>query len=196
MPQFLIENLDYVIGIFVLIATVLGMQFKSMRWILVFQILSNVLLGLQCIVGGTVSTGGVVFLAVVQTVISFVYNRKEKRFPLWLSLAFMAGYSAITVIGFISPKIASSPFDLITMVAVWFFALCIVQEKSHLCRIFSAINVALWLIYDFAVLPSAALNHVIILASIAVSIIRNDRAEWKAMYRRMFRKSKEDFSKK
>lgn len=189
MPEFLRENPDYIIGVFVLIATVLGMQFKSMRYIIICQLLSNVLLGLQCIVGGTVSTGGVVFLAAAQTAISFLFNYKGKKFPLWLTLSFMAGFSAITVIGFISPAIASSPFDLVTMVAVWFFALSIVQEKSWICRLCLAVNVSLWLIYDIFILPSAAFNHAIILSSIFFSILRNDRGDWKEFFSRFSKRS-------
>lgn len=187
--EFLKANPDYIIGVFVLIATVLGMQFKSMRVIIIFQLLSNALLALQCIVGGTVSTGGVVLLATVQTAVSFFLNYKKIRFPLWLTLSFMVGFSAITVIGLISPAIASSPFDLVTMVAVWFFALSIVQEKSWICRICLACNVSLWLIYDIFVLPSAALNHAIILTSIFVSVVRNDREEWKTFFRHFFEKT-------
>ena len=189
MLEFLRENPDYIIGAFVLIATVLGMQFKNMRYIIICQLLSNALLALQCIVGGTVSTGGVVLLATVQTAVSFVYNSKGIKFPLWLTLSFMAGFSAITVIGFVSPSIASSPFDLVTMVAVWFFALSIVQERSWICRFCLAINVSLWLIYDVVILPSGVLNHAIILASIFFSIFRNDREEWKAFFRRVSRKN-------
>ncbi len=189
--DFLKENPDYIIGVFALIATVLGMQFKSMRMFIIFQLLSNVLLGVQCIVGGTVSTGGVVFLAAVQTAVSFILNYKRMPFPMWLTLSFMVGFSAITVIGMISPAIASSPFDLVTMVAVWFFALSIVQEKSWICRICLVCNVSLWLIYDIFVLPSAVLNHAIILTSIFVSILRNDREEWKAFFGRFRKKSSE-----
>ena len=186
--DFLKENPDYIISIFVLIATVLGMQFKNMKWIILCQILSNFLLGLQCIIGGTISTGGVVMLATVQTVLSFTLNYKKIPFPAWLTVSFMVGYSAITVIGFLSPSVASSPFDLITMVAVWCFAISIVQEKSWICRFFLALNVSLWLIYDFAVLPSAALNHIIILSSIFFAMVRNDRADWKSFLRQFLRK--------
>ena len=186
--DFLAANPDYIISVFVLIFTVAGMQFKDMKFILISQIAANGLLAAQCIVGGTMSTGGVVILATVQTVVCFVLNRKNIKVPLWTTIAFMAGYSAITVVGFIVPSIPSSPFDFITMVAVWFFALCVVQEKSWICRIYSVLNVALWLVYDIAVLPSAVLNHVIIISTTIVGIIRNDRTEWAAIFRRLFGK--------
>lgn len=185
MLEFLKENPDYIVSIFVLLFTVLGMQFKNMKMIILSQIMANLLLGLQCILGGTASTGGVVFLATAQTVLSFIYSSRGRKFPLWLMLCFMAGYSVITVIGLLSPAIPSSPFDLVTMVAVWFFALGIVQEKSYLCRICSAVNVALWLVYDICVLPSAVLNHIIIICSILFSIVRNDRAEWRTFFKKV-----------
>ncbi len=192
MPEFLMENPDYIIGVFVLLFTVLGMQFKNMKAIIVSQIMSNLLLGIQCIVGGTASTGGVVFLATAQTVVSFVYSQRGKRFPVWLTVAFMGGFSVITVIGFLSPSIPSSPLDLVTMVAVWFFALSIVQERSHLCRAFLAVNVSLWIVYDVCVLPSSVLNHIIILASILVSVLRNDRALWRAQISRWLRRESKE----
>lgn len=184
--DFLVANPDYIISVFVLIFTVAGMQFKDMKFILISQIAANGLLAAQCIVGGTMSTGGVVLLATVQTVVCFVFNRMNIKVPLWLTGLFMAGYSAITVVGFIVPSIPSSPFDFITMIAAWFFALCVVQEKSWICRLYSVLNVALWLVYDIAVLPSAVLNHVIIISTTIVAIIRNDRAEWAGIFHKIF----------
>ena len=184
--NFFIENPDYIISIFVLIFTVIGMQCKNMKFILISQIAANGLLAAQCIVGGTVSTGGVVLLATAQTVVCFVLNQKSVRVPLWLTILFMSGYSAITVFSYISPSVESSPFDFITMVAAWFFALCVVQEKSWICRILSVANVALWLVYDVAVLPSAVVNHVIIITTTIIGIIRNDRAEWKSIFNKLF----------
>ena len=186
--DFLVANPDYIISVFVLIFTVAGMQFKDMKFILISQIAANGLLAAQCIVGGTMSTGGVVILATVQTVICFVLNRKNIKVPLWFTIVFMAGFSAITVVGFVVPSIPSSPFDFITMVAAWFFALCVVQEKSWICRLYSVINVALWLVYDIAVLPSAVINHIIIITTTFVGILRNDRAEWAAVFRKIFGK--------
>ena len=188
MWNFLRENPDYIISVFVLVFTVAGMQFKKMRFVLTSLALANLLLAAQCIVGGTVSTGGVVILATVQTVICFVLNEKKIKVPVWLTVSFMIGYSAITVIGFVSPSISSSSFDLVSMVAVWFFALEVVQEKSWVCRMFSLGNIGFWLVYDIAVLPSAVLNHAIVMVTIVVGIIRNDRREWSVFIKKLFSK--------
>ena len=176
MPSWLIENVDYVIAIFTTIFAVGGMQFRNMRIIIISQLLSNVLLALQCILGGTASAGGIVFLAIGQTVVSFIFNAKGKRFPFALTLVFMAGFTAITVICF------STPFDILTMVAAWFFALSIVQEHSHICRFYALVNTLLWLVYDFFIMPSGIVNHSIIAILILISIIRLDRGKWKQFF--------------
>ncbi len=175
MRDFLIENVDFIIAIFTTFFAVAGMQFRNMRVILVSQLISNGLLALQCILGGTASAGGIVFLAIGQTVVSFIFSAKGKRFPLPLTIVFMAGFTAITVIYF------STPFDLLTMVAAWFFALAIVQERSHICRFYSLVNTVLWLVYDFFVMPSGVVNHSVIAVLIFASILRLDRGEWKQL---------------
>ncbi len=196
MIDFFIENPDYIISIFVTIFAVTGMQFKNMKVIIASQIIANGLLGVQCIVGGTASTGGVLFLATAQTALSFVLSYKKIKFPIWLTGLFMLGYTSITVIGFISPNIVSSPFDFLTMVAAWFFAVSMVQEKSWICRGLSIANLALWLTYDIIVLPSGILNHVILICFTIVSIIRNDREEWKALFSKLLSKNKDKVSSK
>lgn len=193
MPDFLIKNVDYIIAIFTTFFAVAGMQFRKMLAIRICLLLSNGLLALQCILGGTASAGGIVFLAIAQTVVSFVFDAKGKRFPIALTLVFMGGFSAVTVIYF------STFFDLLTMVAAWFFALAIVQERSHICRLFSLINTALWLIYDIFMMPSGVVNHSVIAVLIAVSILRLDRSEWKQFFSRNCKEKneeKEEISKK
>ena len=93
--NFLRENPDYIISVFVLIFTVAGMQFKKMRFVLTSLAMANVLLALQCIVGGTVSTGAVVILATVQTVVCFDLNEKKIKVPKWLTVLFMVGTATV-----------------------------------------------------------------------------------------------------
>ncbi len=190
MLEFLasIDWLKLVISVLTLTFAVVGIQFKDMKIIIVSQLLSNGLLAAQCIIGGTISSGGVVILATVQTMISFVFAYKKIKFPTWLTCVFILGFTAITVVGLIVPSIPTTYFDLITMVAAWFFAIAMVQEKSWLCRIFSTANLLLWLIYDIIVLPYNIITHVVIIVFNIIAIIRNDRKEWKALLNTLFGK--------
>ncbi|MBQ8742736.1 MAG: YgjV family protein [Clostridia bacterium] len=184
MIEFFKNNPDYIISVFTTLAAICSLQFKSMKVIIITQLMTNALLGIQCIVGGTLSASGIVFLAAAQSLISFIFSSKKIRFPIWLTILFMLGYTTVTILTF------ATPFDILAMLAAWTFALSIVQEHSYICRIFSVINSILWLVYDAFVLPSSILTHSIVLIFAIVGIIRNDRKEWKAILSNISAKSK------
>ena len=180
--EFLSNNVDFIIAIFTTLFAVVGMQFKDMRVIIASQMVANGLLAAQCIIGGTLSAGGAVMVGTVQTAISFILASKKIKFPIWLTALFVCAYTAVTVICF------SSPFDIATGVAGWFFAVAMVQERSSVCRVCSLANLSLWLVYDFCVMPSGAIPHVIIFVCTVVSVIRLDRGDWKRAFNRIFGK--------
>lgn len=167
------EILAYILGVFTTAFAVASMQFKNMKLVLLFQLICNSTLTAQYVLEDRVSVSGVVILAVIQTVVRFFFDSKGKPFPVWLTCVFIAGFTAVSLI------MMSTPFDLITCVAVWFFAICIVQKKSSRARICSCINTILWLIYDILCAPSAIFTHAVILVFVVVGIIRLDREEWK-----------------
>lgn len=176
-----------VLSVLTTLATVCGMQFKNMYYILISQLVSNTLLMLQYLFQDGISQAGIVIVAIVQTLISFILSTKNIEFPVWLTGVFMAAFVVVTVIYY------KSPLDIVTCVAVWCFAIAIVQKKSWICRTFSALNVILWLIYDFgAAAYSAAATHLVIICFTAVAIIRLDRADWKAFIRSIFGKKSKD----
>ena len=172
-------HIALIISIFTTVAAVAGMQFKSMKYVIVSQLLANGLLGLQYILEGRINAGGIVFLAIVQTVVGFILTYKKIDFPVWLTIIFIVGYTAVAIIGY------TSPFDILSCVAVWFFAIGIVQKRSSICRACSAINTILWLIYDIALAPSGIVTHSVILVFIIVGIIRLDRGDWAAAFRKI-----------
>jgi hypothetical protein len=175
--------IDIVLAIFTTLFTVCGMQFKNMNYILASQLASNTLLMLQYLFKGGISAAGVVIVAIVQTVISFVLSRMNKDFPVWLTGIFMIAFAVVTAIYY------KNALDLITCAAVWCFAIAIVQKRSWICRAFSALNVSLWLVYDIlSTTYSAVVTHAVIIVFIAVGIIRLDLGEWKSFLSRIFGK--------
>ena len=156
--------------------TVCGMQFKNMNYILITQIISNSLLMAQYAINGGISAAGVVIVAIVQTIISFILTKKGIDFPYYLTAIFMVLFLVVTIIYY------SGPFDIVSCVAVWCFAIAIVQKRSWICRAFSVCNVGLWLVYDFGTESySAVLTHVVVITFIIVGIIRLDIPEWRAL---------------
>ena len=172
-----------ILGALTTLFTVAGMQFKNMNVILITQIISNSLLMSQYIIEGGFSAGGVVIVAIVQTVISFVLTRKGIDFPVWLTAIFMVAFLVVTVIYY------KGPLDILTCVAVWCFALAIIQKNSRICRAFSVANVTLWLIYDFGSASySAAVTHIVVIAFLIVGICRLDLKEWGEVFAKLFKK--------
>ena len=89
----------------------------------------------------------------------------------------MVAFLVVTVIYY------KGPLDILTCLAVWCFALAIVQKNSRICRAFSVANVALWLIYDFGSQSySAAVTHIVVIAFLIVGICRLDLREWREVF--------------
>lgn len=180
------EYLAYIIGIFTTIFSVASMQFKNMKYVLVCHLISNSLLTMQYVFEGRISVSGVVVLAVIQLVVRFFFDRKQKTFPVWLTCVFIVLFTAVSFV------MMKSPYDLITCAAVWVFAICIVQKRSSVARIFSFINTVLWLVYDILQAPSVIITHSVLLVFVVVGIIRLDREDWKLFFKRLVKKQAEN----
>ena len=176
--EFFGENAGYIVSVFTTLFAVLGMQFKNMRYIIISQLLANGLLGLQYVLEDRLSASGIVMIAILQTVVSFVLIYRKKDFPVWLTVLFMLAFAAVSFLTYTSWQ------DLLPLAAVLFFAVAIVQKNSAICRLCSAINSTLWLIYDVMCAPSAVLTHSVILAFIIFAILHQDRAQWAAFFKR------------
>ena len=172
------EIIALIISIFTTLFAVAGMQFKSMKVIIVSQLVSNSLLGAQYILEDQLSASGIVMVAILQTAISFVFNHKKKAFPVWLTAFFCVAFAVVSIVYY------QSAWDLLPLCAVWFFAWAMVQKNSAVCRALSFFNITLWLTYDIFNAPSAILTHAVILAFIVVGIIRQDRAEWARFFKK------------
>ncbi len=176
-----VSQIAFTLGIAATVAAVLSLQFKRMIYVISCQLITNALLCVQYLLEGGSSAGIISVIAVVQTVLCFAYSFVGKRFPLWFTAVFVCAYTAVTVINY------KSFADVFCCAAVWFFAISIVQKHSYVSRACSFVNCSLWLIYDIIAAPSAILTHVVMVATIIISIIRLDRKDWLAL----FSKSKE-----
>ena len=171
-----IDILAYAVGILTTVVAVLSMQFKSMKIVLLLQIVANGLLGVQYAIRGADTGVWSLALGVVQIILSYVLNVKSIRFPRWLVLLFVAGYLIITVFTF------KSFFDVLPFIALCIFSVSIIQEKSRICRILSVLNSITFLIYDVSTQSySAIITHGTILLFLIVGILRLDLSEWRSI---------------
>jgi hypothetical protein len=176
------EIIAIVISIFTTFFAVAGMQFKSMKVIIASQLIANSLLGVQYILEDRLSASGIVMVAIVLTIISFIFTYKKKNFPIWLTVLFCIAFTAVSILSY------QSAWDLLPLIAVWVFAWAMVQKASAVYRSLALCNGLLWLIYDIALAPSAILTHAVIIAFTVIGIIRQDRAEWATLFKKIFKK--------
>ena len=121
------------------------MQFKNMKLILMFQIIVNTTaLTNYFLLGG--DTGVFVsVLAIVQSVVMYLYNRRGARPHLAVIIAFIVAYVACSTYNIAMSKNA---IELLPAFAAVCFSVSLVQQKPSVFRIWGALNPTCWLGYD------------------------------------------------
>ena len=157
------------ISVLTALVAVLMMQFKQMRWILAGQIAANLLTAATYLLLGGLSGAGICLLAIVQSVVMFVYAQKQKKPHLAVILLFIALYIACSAYYY------ASPIDICSALAAVCFALSVVQQRPAASRFFYAINPLCWLIYDlYTRAYGNFIMHVVILISTVWAFVRID----------------------
>ncbi len=167
-----IHLISQILGYLSTLTVLFALQQKEMKIILILSIISNVMSSASNLLIGGYAGGCVCALAVIQTVISFRYEWKEKKVPLYVTGIFVAGYIAITVFTY------NTILDILPCLAAILYACAIVQKKPLRYRLFIAFNASLWILYELT-LPTPnyalAINCSLQLVSTIIGMIRLDR---------------------
>ena len=158
-----------VISVLTTIVAIVMMQFKKMHWILLGQITANLLSGSTYLLLGGLSGAGISVVAVVQSVVMFLYNRRGRKPHLPVVIGFIVLYIACSVYYY------TSPIDLCSSVAAVTFAVSIMQENAAASRRWYVFNPLFWLIYD--AYTGAYVNilvHGAVLVSTVMAMVRLD----------------------
>lgn len=151
------------------VLAVIMMQFTSMKKILVFQIICNLLTASTYFLLGGFSGAGICIIAIVQSVVMFIYNLKEMPPHKTVIAAFVLLYIGCSAIYY------KSFIDVCSALAAVCFALSIVQTKASLSRLWYIFNPLCWLIYDIYTKAYGNLVlHLVVFVSTFIGIIRND----------------------
>ncbi|MBQ7045938.1 MAG: YgjV family protein [Clostridia bacterium] len=143
---------------------------KNMKLILLLVFLTNVLIAASYLLTG--ATGGAITCCVgaVQTIINFFFERKLKPIPVWLIVTYAITFVAANLIVF------SNIFDIIAILAALMFVMGISVKSGKKYRLWTFINTALWIIYDFLTHSYGPLStHAIQLSTIIFGMIMHDR---------------------
>ena len=151
------------------VVAVVMMQFKEMKHILAGQILANLLTASTYFLLGGFSGAGINLIAIVQTVVMFVYSLKKIPPKKWVIAVFILLYAVCSAIYY------RSPVDLFSGGAAICYAFSVVQTKASLSRLWYLFNPLCWLVYDlFTAAYGNFILHVIIFSTTLLAILRRD----------------------
>jgi hypothetical protein len=151
------------------VIAILSVQLKNMKGILVTQLIGNFLASSTYFLLGGFTGAGVSIIAVVQTVIMYLYNVKDKKPHVAVTVAFISAYVLNAALTY------SSAFDILPAVAAVCYALSVVQTKPMAFRFFNIWNPLCWIFYD--VYKGAHVNfltHLGIFISVVIACVRLD----------------------
>ena len=138
---FIAQGISVVTGIL----AISMMQFKNMRLILLFQIISNLLASTNYLLLGG-NTGAIVsVLAIAQSVIMYFYNCRSKDPHKSVVIMFIMAYVACSAYNVITSK---DLMELLPAFSAICFAVSLLQKDPAKFRIFGALNPSFWLPYD------------------------------------------------
>jgi hypothetical protein len=144
------------------------MQFKSMKKILIFQIICNLLTASTYFLLGGFSGAGICIIAIVQSITMFIFNLKKLKPRKWVIALFVLLYIACSALYF------KSFIDILSALAAVCYALSVSQTKASASRIWYLFNPLFWLIYDiFTLAFGNFVLHVVVFISTFIGIIRN-----------------------
>jgi len=164
--------LGQIISFAVLIVSILLVQFKKRKWILLGEISVNLLTALSFVFLGGLSGAWICIAAVLQAAVLYFMdlNKLTRLQKVALMLCFMAVYVAGTIV------VYKGPADFVSCACAILYVLGVMQKSEAKYRRFKATNMGLWILYDISVLAYVnIIMHGIVLISIVSAMIRLDR---------------------
>ena len=145
---------------------------KNMRLILLLVFLTNALLATSYILTSALGGAATCIVGAAQTIINYFFERKNKAIPAWLIGIYAVTFIAANLLVF--KKFA----DIIAILAALMFILAICQKNGRKYRIWTFVNTALWIIYDFITGSYGPFTtHLIQISTIIFGMIVYDRKE-------------------
>ncbi len=117
---------------------------QKMQTVLILSFLSNFLVGISYFFTSSESTSGAVicFIACIQVIINYFFDRKEKKIPMALIVIYALSFIIVSI------KVYSAWFDAFSFAATMLYVASMVQTKVSYYRVLYALNSSCWIIYD------------------------------------------------
>lgn len=148
---------------------IIAMQINNKKKVLLLCVLSNLFYTFNFIFLGALSGAIICFIAAIETYINYRFSKKNKELPYWI----INSYILITII--FGLCIYTDIYDLIPISTAFLYIAAICIKRESAIRVFTLIEMALWIYYDFMVLAYlAGVSDLLIVASSAIGIFKYD----------------------
>ena len=156
-------------GLIVAASAIASMQLKSIKATLACLLVCNGVGAVSYILLGGFSGSGIYLVALVQTVVYFIFRVKNKKAPRVLAAVFVLAYVICSLSTY------QAPVDILSALAALTCALGLIQEKPSAYRAIMLANGLIWSVYDLKVgAYTMILSHAATVISAIVGMIRID----------------------
>ena len=158
-----------IFGIMGIIFSVLSMQMKTKKNIMIMLLLLNLASALNFLFLDSLSGSLVCFFAVIETFINYLFDSKNKKVPIYVIGIYVVINIALGLSSY------HSLLDILPIVCALLYCATICMQKESNIRKLMFANQSLWLVYDIIVKAYMfSISNVLTLVSIVISMIRFD----------------------
>ncbi|MCL2341939.1 MAG: YgjV family protein [Firmicutes bacterium] len=156
-------------GVLALCTVVITMQIKERNKSLIFMIFVNLFFSINFLLLNAYSGAIICFLAVMQAIVFYIHNKKEKEVPKYIIALFILCILLTGVFTY------SNIYSVFPVIGGTFSMFSMLTKNMKAFRTLTFIICILWITYDIISGAYAALvTHIINLISVIVAIIRYD----------------------
>lgn len=166
MNNFIIAQIFGIIGI---IFSVLSMQMKTKKNIMIMLLCLNLASALNFLFLDSISGSLVCFFGCIETIVNYLFDSKNKRVPIYIIVFYVIVNIALGLSTY------HSPIDLLPIIcALLYCATVCVKKESNIRKLMFA-NQSIWLVYDLIVKAYMfSISNVLTLVSIVIAYFRYD----------------------
>lgn len=157
------------ISILVALISIVVLQLKSMKGLLIGNLTINALAALAYLLQKGYSAAAIGIIAVVQCIVMYFYNRQNKRPSIPVVLLFIALFISCSAVYY------QSLIDILPASAAVLFAISMACKRPLVSRSWIVFNTLTWMVYDILLGAWGGLiMHSVILTSVLVALVRVD----------------------
>lgn len=166
MSNFLIAQ---IFGVFGIVFSVLSMQMKTKKKIMIMLFCLNLASALNFLFLDSLSGSYICFFAMIETVINYFYDTKNKKVPLLIVILYIIINIALGLLGY------NTILDLIPIACALLYCATVCTKRESNIRKLMLGNQTLWLVYDIVNKAYMfSISNILTIISTGIAIYRFD----------------------